>query len=96
MATLAERDEVFFSVTPRITPQFFVVNLESVYAATVLRPPRVSFEDLQPKLLVCVRIEFDSPTLWRNPVHDAISSVCSRTACRCDRGKELESSRDRL
>jgi hypothetical protein len=87
VASSAKCDEVFLRIIPGLAAQFPVVNLEIRHGTATLAPPSVPAQHLVPQVFVQFGSEAQARTLYRNPVHDAFSVICSTNACRCSPGR---------
>jgi hypothetical protein len=71
------------------------MNLEITPTAAILASPGIALKDLQPKLLICVRVELDARLLRATAHQEALSLACSINALRWGWGRNLKP-RDRL
>jgi hypothetical protein len=67
-----QRDEIFLTIIARLTPKFFVMDLESTSCATALALPPVSPQDLRMESVIRIGIQPKPATLWLNLPHDAV------------------------
>jgi len=82
VARIAKRNDILLRILPGLAAKFPVVNLEIGQRAASLAPPTIPTQHLLAQGFVQFGSETLAGTLYRIPVHDAFSVICSRKACR--------------